>query len=188
MISSTLSSLTERRKRWPPSLPTASNLNSHVYTKWDQFVWWFYNISIHFNFSRYLRFGHVFTRRGRVPVPHLFGRVGAAFRSVASVSSHLPQSARLSRVPASQTYVQISADNDRLILTSRQIVSNLFWPITFSLLFWVDGLSYPIRGGWQSLMARRQLSTRPSSHRNVNGLWTCSLETCTPRSWRNIAG
>lgn len=48
MISSTLSSLTERRKRWPPSLPTASNLNSHVYTKWDQFVWWFYNISIHF--------------------------------------------------------------------------------------------------------------------------------------------
>ena len=83
---------------------------------------------------------------------------------------------------------KISADNDRLILTSRQTGSNLFWPITFSLLFWVDGLSYPIRGGWQSLMARRQLSTRPSSHRNVNGLWTCSLETCTPRSWRNIAG
>jgi hypothetical protein len=55
---------------------------------------------------RYLRFGHVFTRRGRVSVPHLFGRVGATFRSVASVSSHLPQSARLSRVPASQTYVK----------------------------------------------------------------------------------
>lgn len=30
MISSTSFSLTARRKKWPPSLPTASNLNSHV--------------------------------------------------------------------------------------------------------------------------------------------------------------
>ena len=106
--SSTSSSSTARPKRWPSSLPTASNLNLHVGGGCcckSAMAGVVLTILYVLGLFRYLRLGHLFARRRLVPFSHLFRRVGAAFRPVFAVASHLPQSVGFPRIPPRQAYV-----------------------------------------------------------------------------------